>query len=163
MIPRAFFVTAGAGMDPEQANAFDRALQAAGISECNLVEVSSILPANAQETARDSVRLLPGEITFCVLSRADGATGEMIGAGIGYGWLGSQNERGEVQRAYGIICEHHGHYSRTYLAEKIREKLARMAELRGTRLLKMEVLAESVEVERGCAFGSVVVALVFLF
>ena len=161
MIPRAFFVTAGTGMDQEQMNAFDHALQAAGISECNLVEVSSILPANAQEMSRENVRLLPGEITFCVLSRADGKAGERIGAGIGYGWLGSKDERGEVQRAYGIICEHYGHYSRTYLAEKIREKLIRMAELRGKRLVKMDVLAESVEVERG-AFGSVVVALVFI-
>jgi len=162
MIPRAFFVTAGAGMDPEQANAFDRALQAAGIGECNLVEVSSILPATAQEMERQTVRLIPGEITFCVLSRADGNAGEMIGAGIGYGWLSVKDERGGVQRAYGIICEHHGHYSRAYLAEKIREKLVRMAELRGKRLVKMDVLAESVEVERG-TFGSVVVALVFLF
>jgi arginine decarboxylase len=162
MIPKAFFVTAGVGMDPEQANAFDRALQAAGIGECNLVEVSSILPANAQEIDRGTARALPGEITFCVLSRADGKAGEVIGAGIGYGWLEAEDGRGEVQRAFGIICEHHGHYSRAYLAEKIREKLSRMAELRGKRLVGMELEVLSVEVERD-AFGSVVVVLVFLF
>jgi arginine decarboxylase len=159
LIPRAFFVTSGVGMDLEQTNAFDFALCDAGIGECNLVEVSSILPANAVETERDTVTLIPGEITFCVMSRADGKSGEVIGAGIGYGWIGER-------RAFGIICEHHGHYSREYLLEKIREKLYKMAETRihdkKIEIEEKKLEVKSVEVEEG-KFGSVVVALVFVF
>lgn len=162
MTPKAFFVTSGVGMDPEQANAFDLALRDAGIGECNLVGVSSILPANAVETERSNVTITPGNITFCVMSRADGKSGEVIGAGIGYGWLGTENEEGEEQREFGIICEHHGHYSREYLAEKINEKLYKMVEIRTKKILKKELLVESVEVDKG-KFGSVVVVLVFVF
>lgn len=162
MIPEAFFVTSGVGMDYEQANAFDLALCDAGIGECNLVEVSSILPADAVETERDKVTLIPGEITFCVMSRADGKAGEVIGAGIGYGWLGEEDSKGEERREFGIICEHHGHYAREYLADKVKEKLYKMAEIRDKKIVEKELEVKSVEVEEG-KFGSVVVALVFLF
>jgi arginine decarboxylase len=163
MVPKAFFVTSGVGMDTEHANAFDLALRDAGISECNLVGVSSILPANAEVTERRNVTITPGSITFCVLSRADGKSGEVIGAGVGYGWLGAKTEGGEAQKSeFGIICEHHGHHSREYLAEKVQEKLQTMATIRDMELLKHELLVESVEVEKG-KFGAVVAALVFVF
>jgi arginine decarboxylase len=162
MVPKAFFVTSGVGMVTEQANAFDLALWDAGIGECNLVEVSSILPANAVETERSNVALIPGGITFCVLSRADGKSGEAISAGLGYGWLGEITERREERRDFGIVCEHHGHYSREYLAEKVREKLDTMAAIRDKSLLNKGLVVESLEVEKG-KFGSVVVALVFVF
>ncbi|RZN39820.1 MAG: hypothetical protein EFT35_03595 [Methanophagales archaeon ANME-1-THS] len=161
MIPKAFFVTSGVGLDLDQSSAFDLALQDAGIGECNLVEVSSILPAKAVEMERRNVLLTPGEITFCVLSRADGQSGELIGAGIGYGWLGQETGVKRVQGEFGIICEHHGHYSREYIAGKIQERLDKMAEIRNKKIVTKRSVVESIEVERG-KFGSVVVALVFV-
>ncbi|RCV65021.1 arginine decarboxylase [Methanophagales archaeon] len=155
LIPREFFVTSGVGMDSEQAAAFDFALFDAGIGECNLVGVSSILPAKAVETERSKVILTPGEITFCVMSRADGESGEVIGAGIGYG-------RKVEENGSGIVCEHHGHHSETYLTEKLREKLYKMAEIRAKEIVVKGLKAKSVKVEEG-QFGSVVVALVFVF
>ena len=155
LTPRAFFVTSGVGMDFEQAAAFDFALCDAGIGECNLVGVSSILPVNAVEKERSNVILTPGEITFCVMSRADGKSGEVIGAGIGYG-------RKVEENGSGIICEHHGHHSETYLIAKIREKLYKMAEIRAKEIVVNDLKAKSVEVEEA-KFGSVVVALVFVF
>ena len=162
MVPEAFFVTSGVGMDTEHANAFDLALRDAGIGECNLVGVSSILPVNAVVTERRNVTITPGSITFCVLSRADGKSGEVIGAGVGYGWLGAKTEGGEAQSEFGIICEHHGHHAREYLTEKVQEKLQTMARIRDMELLDNELLVESVEVEKG-KFGAVVAALVFVF
>ncbi|MCD6203017.1 MAG: pyruvoyl-dependent arginine decarboxylase, partial [Methanophagales archaeon] len=106
MIPKAFFITSGVGMAHDQDAAFDIALQDAGIGECNLVEVSSILPAKAEEI--DKMSCTPGEITFCVLSRMAGKSGELIGAGVGYGWLRDSTN----SPVFGIICEHHGHHSR---------------------------------------------------
>lgn len=159
MIPRAFFVTSGVGMGQDTTTAFDIALRHAGIGECNLVEVSSILPAQAVEIDRASTLVTPGAITFCVSSRADGQSGERIGAGIGYGWL--QAKEG-AHKEFGIICEHHGHYSRDYLLEKIQDKLDKMAEIRSKQLVEKRAVVESIEVEEG-KFGSVVVALVFVF
>ena len=161
LLPGAFFVTSGIGMDFEPATAFDLALCDAGIGDCNLVEVSSILPANATETEQSNVVLTPGAITFCVMSRADGVQGEVIGAGIGYGWLGEEDAHDAHHRDFGIICEHHGHYSRGYLGEKITEKLYKMAEIRNMNLVGKGLITKSVEVEAG-SFGSVVIALVFV-
>lgn len=149
-------------MDSEPAIAFDLALRDAGIGECNLVEVSSILPADAVEIDREHATITPGTITFCVLSRADGGSGDLVGAGVGYGWLGDASKRDTTSPAFGIICEHHGHHSRAFLAAKIEEKLDKMAAMRELSLLAKKLVVESLEVERG-KFGSVVVALVLLF
>ena len=159
MIPKAFFITSGVGMAHDQDAAFDIALQDAGIGECNLVEVSSILPAKAEEI--DKMLCTPGEITFCVLSRMAGKSGELIGAGVGYGWLRDSTN----SPVFGIICEHHGHHSRDYLTLKIKNKLKTMADSRNMDkelkldLKRIEVKTAVVEEHK---FGSVVAALVFV-
>jgi len=161
MIPKAFFITSGVGMAHDQDAAFDIALQDAGIGECNLVEVSSILPAKAEEI--DKMPCTPGEITFCVLSRMAGKSGELVGAGVGYGWLRDSTN----SPVFGIICEHHGHHSRDYLTLKIRNKLKTMADSRNRNkdkelkldLKRIEVKTAVVEEHK---FGSVVAALVFV-
>jgi len=52
MIPKAFFVTGGKAIGTvSKLNAFDLALKNAGIANCNLVKVSSIIPPNCKETA----------------------------------------------------------------------------------------------------------------
>ncbi len=155
MIPRTFFITSGTGIACDQDVAYDLALQNAGIGECNLVAVSSILPPDAEEVAK-AVPRTPGEITFCVISRMDGASGELIGAGVGYGWLMDGNSR-----AFGIICEHHGHHTAEYLEDKIRTKLVQMAATRGLELDLKRIEVKNTTVSEG-KFGSVVVALVFI-
>lgn len=160
LIPRSFFVTSGFGVADDPLISFDAALRDAGIGECNLVEVSSILPANALEVERYEIKPTPGEITFCVVSRMDGESGEVTGASIGYGWLESEKERGK--RDFGIICEHHGYYSREYLRENVKEKLYKMAKIRGKKLINEQIYAKSEEIKEG-KYGSVIVAIVFLF
>jgi len=167
--PRAFFVTSGVGMDIEQANAFDRALCNAGIGECNLVGVSSILPPDILELKQGDVSMRPGEITFSVLSRADGKSGEVIGAGIGYGWMTdaeedtNDDEQIKSRSEFGIICEDHGQYSEDYLRTRIERKLDTMAKIRGKKIYLKKMQVASVEVEDRPFFGSVVVALIFVF
>jgi len=47
MIPKEFFVTSAKATSPvSELNAFDLALKNAGIAQCNIVPVSSILPEN---------------------------------------------------------------------------------------------------------------------
>jgi len=154
-IPKKFFITSGGAQDKESVlNAFDRALRKGKITQCNLVSVSSILPAEAEEVG--PVDIAPGTITFCVLARMDGQSGDRIGAGIGYGTLEGKDKR------YGIVAEHHGYSSAKYMREKLVLKLQRMAKIRNMKLVSYRTKVESLEVDEDY-FGSVIVALVYLF
>jgi arginine decarboxylase len=154
-IPKKFFITSGGAQDKESVlNAFDRALRKGRITQCNLVSVSSILPAEAEEV--DPVDIVPGTITFCVLARMDGQSGDRIGAGIGYGTLEGKDKR------YGIVAEQHGYSSAKYMREKLVLKLQRMAKIRNMKLVSYRTKVESLEVDEDY-FGSVIVALVYLF
>ncbi|MDY6958655.1 MAG: pyruvoyl-dependent arginine decarboxylase [Halobacteriota archaeon] len=151
--PKSFFVVSGIGIGCSELNAFDKALVNAGISECNLVGVSSILPEDCKEV--DPVNITPGTITFCVIARMDGKVGETIGAGLGYGWLEREDQR------FGVVCEHHGHCSELHIKEMLERKLNQMAKMRNMRLLESKFHIESTVVE-GEDFGSVAVVLVYL-
>jgi len=155
LIPKKFFVTSGGAQDKESTlNAFDLALRKGKITQCNLVSVSSILPTEAVEVK--PVDLPPGTITFCVLARMDGQSGDRIGAGIGYGILEGKNG------SYGIVAEHHGYSSAKYMREKLILKMERMATMRNMKLVSHKSMVESLEVDEDY-FGSVIVALVYLF
>lgn len=80
-LPTKFFVTSGEAISKvSDLNAFDQALLKAGIGECNIVAVSSILPVGIKQVDR---RVLPmGAITHCVLAQQRGNEGEMISTGV---------------------------------------------------------------------------------
>jgi arginine decarboxylase len=104
-IPSSFFLTSGIGVHREQLTAFELALRDADIEQQNLVTVSSILPPGCQHLERDEgvKTLKPGEITFCVMARAETREpGRRIHASIGLA-------RPTNQAMYGYISEHHGH------------------------------------------------------
>ena len=103
-IPRSVFLTRGIGIHRQQLTAFEYALRDADIEQQNLVAVSSILPANCELIPRASgvTTLSPGEITFCVMARAETSeAGRRIMAGIGMA-------RPKDPAHYGYISEHHG-------------------------------------------------------
>ena len=153
-LPKKFFVTSGFGEDNNsELNAFDRALLRAKITQCNLVDVSSILPRDAEEIKM--VDITPGTIIFTVMARQDGVSGDRIGAGIGWG-----NIRKKDGENYGIVAEHHGNSSKRYINQKLKEKLEQMARIRRMKLVEWKVLSESIEVKD--IFGCVVVALVYV-
>src|SRR3972149_783534 len=84
-IPKKFFVTSGKAVSrASDLNAFDEALINPGIAEQNLVYVSSVLPVGVKQTRR--MPLPMGGITHCVLAQQRGGEGEMISAGIAYGF-----------------------------------------------------------------------------
>jgi len=79
-IPTRFFVTSGrAASKVSDLNAFDAALTDAGLSEQNLVYVSSVLPVNIRQVKWQELPM--GAITHCVLAQQRGGEGEMISAG----------------------------------------------------------------------------------
>jgi arginine decarboxylase len=104
-IPTGYFLTSGVGVHREHLTAFELALRDADIEQQNLVAVSSILPPGCVELDRAAGvhSLRPGEITFCVMARAEtNEPGRKIHASIGLA-------RPTDPAMYGYISEHHGY------------------------------------------------------
>ena len=104
-VPKSFFLTHGTGVHREKLTAFELALRDADIEQQNLVSISSILPPHCAELDRVSgvATLLPGEITFTVLARAEtNEPGRRVHASVGLA-------RPTDPDMYGYISEHHGH------------------------------------------------------
>jgi arginine decarboxylase len=102
-IPKSVFLTRGMGIHRQQLSAFEYALRDADIEQQNLVSVSSILPPFCELISRSAgtPALAPGEITFCVIARAEtNEPGRWITAGIGLA-------RPKDVAHYGYISEHH--------------------------------------------------------
>jgi len=102
-IPKRVFLTRGVGIHRQQLSAFEYALRDADIEQQNLVSVSSILAPQCELTPRSvgTAALNPGEITFCVMARAEtNEFGRFISAGIGLA-------RPTDPAHYGYISEHH--------------------------------------------------------
>lgn len=143
-----YFIVSGRGeSDTSRLNGFDRALMDAGIAQCNLVHVSSILPENAVEI--EPIDFPAGTITHCVLAREDGVKGETVSAGIGWAVLDD----------YGIVAEDSGNYDEETLERKLLDKLADMADARGmeARDMKTRVVSQTNERE----YGTVLAALIY--
>ncbi len=103
MIPRHFFLTNGVGRHKERLQSFELALRDAGIQHCNLVGVSSIIPAGCRLIPREKGRnmLTPGEITFVVLARNEtNEAHRLIVSSVG---LAIPSKKAQ----YGYISEHH--------------------------------------------------------
>jgi len=85
-VPKGVFLTRGAGFSKERLASFEQALQDAGISHLNLVEVSSILPPDCKVISKKKglERFKPGEIVFCVLGKdQSNENPRMIAASVG--------------------------------------------------------------------------------
>ena len=152
MIPKEFFVTGGEAISPiSQLNAFDRALKNAGIEQCNLVPVSSILPPTCKE--REWKKIPAGSITYTVIARLDGKGETMIAAGIAWAW--------EKNMKYGLVVEANGHMDKKALKETLEWKIKEMARTREIEIDKIGYRTNvlSVPIEN---YGCVIAALVFI-
>lgn len=152
MVPRRFFVTRGKALSKvSRLNAFDLALVKAGIAQCNLVQVSSVLPPGCREVKREDIPV--GAITHAVVARMDGDEGETIGAGVAWAW--------EEGRRYGLVAEAHGHMDKRALKEILGWKIGEMAENRGIKLGRIRYKLDELWIPMD-HYGSVVSALVYV-
>lgn len=152
LIPKRFFVTTGKGLSRvSKLNAFDRALIDAGIGNCNLVPVSSILPSGAEEC--ELCDIPAGSIIFVVMARMDGSEGETLGAGIAWAW--------EEEGRLGVVVEAHDNMDHEKLKTTLNNRLNEMAVMRGIKLKNVKYRVESLSVPKGF-YGSVIATLVFL-
>lgn len=114
------FFTRGKGVARQRLTSFEAALRNAGISQFNLVQVSSIFPPNCQVIDKqEGIEMLhPGEITFCVMARNDTCEpGRMIAAATG---VAIPKDRSR----YGYISEHHSYGQTAAVAGDYAEDLA---------------------------------------
>jgi len=105
LVPTSVFLTSGVGVHRHRLTAFEFALRDADIEQQNLVSVSSILPPQCELIPREigARGLNPGEITYCVLARAEAdEAGRLIHASVGLA-------RPAEPAMYGYISEHHGY------------------------------------------------------
>src|SRR3989442_11252677 len=112
-IPTKFFVTSGKAVSKvSDLNAFDEALQNAGLAEQNIVSVSSVLPVGIRPVRQRDLPM--GAITHCVLAQQRGGEGETISAGIPYGFRdddyggyvpGGPNQRAQKSPPEGVEGE----------------------------------------------------------
>jgi arginine decarboxylase len=104
-IPTSMFLTSGIGVHRNHLTSFEFALRDADVEQQNIVTVSSILPPRCELLTREAgvATLRPGEITFCILARAEtDEPGRRIHASVGLA-------RPADPTMYGYVAEHHGY------------------------------------------------------
>ncbi len=116
MIPRRLFLTKGVGKHKEKLQSFELALRDAGIQHCNLVQVSSIVPAGCKVIPKEKgrVMLTPGEVTFAMLARnSTREPNRLIAAAVGlaipstktYGYISEHQAFGQTEDTAGDYAE----------------------------------------------------------
>ena len=151
-IPTKFFVTSGKAVSKvSDLNAFDEALQNAGLAEQNIVSVSSVLPVGIKPVRRRDLPM--GAITHCVLAQQRGGEGETISAGIAYGF--------RDDGFGGYVAEGHMHGTKNSLREVMEWKMGEMAKLRGIKFRKIDYRIEDLSIPMD-HYGACLAALVFL-
>lgn len=122
-------VSSGSGTGRTPLAAFDAALAAAGVSDFNLVRLSSIVPPGAavQEVERhDQLRGAHGDVLFCVYAQAHASLpGHEAWAGIAW----SRHEDGS---GAGLFVEHEGP-SNEQVAADLTHSLQDLSATRGNR------------------------------
>ena len=128
LVPNRVFLTKGVGRHKYQLKSFEDALRHAGVAQQNLVQVSSILPGKCKFISRENGlrRLIPGQICYCVMARADtNEHGRLVASSVGVA-IPKDSEK------WGYLSEVHGHGMNSRQAADMAEDLA--AEMLGTTL-----------------------------
>lgn len=128
LVPQQMFLTKGVGRHRYKLKSFELALREAGVAQQNLVSVSSILPPGCQviSRAKGIQRLRPGEISFCVMARAEtNEHSRLIASSVGIALP-------KDPQKWGYLSEVHGHGMARAQAADMAEDLA--ASMLGTTL-----------------------------
>ena len=140
--PKAVSLVAGHGEGTTEINAFDRALQDAGVANINFLRVTSIMPPGARVIELPAYS--PGLLLPAVYARiASTRPGDRISATIGIG---------VSRESYGVIMEHTAHASRGDAEATVRSMVEEGFRIRGLRLDELIVAGAEHTVHRaGCA------------
>jgi arginine decarboxylase len=120
-------VAAGAGRGPTELAAFDAALRTVGVSDYNLIRLSSVIPPRSVVSVPRQPLSPPGgwgdRLYVVVAESRTGIVGDQAWAGIG--WI--QDPHG----GHGLFVEHEGH-SEAKVRSDIELSLAALRQSRGT-------------------------------
>jgi len=147
LVPTKAFLTKGVGRHKYQLKSFELALRKAGVAEHNLVQVSSILPPKCKIISRaNGLKLLtPGQISYCVIARADtNEHGRLVASSIGVAIPKDKDK-------WGYLSEVHGHGMNREQSGDMAEDLA--ADMLGT-TLGMEIDPDKAWSEKAQAYKS---------
>lgn len=146
--PTKFALVSGTSEGSTRLNAFDHALLNAGVGNCNLLKVSSILPPGAKQVAK--INIPPGSLVpIAYGSLSADIPGELIAAAVGVGICDQDN--------YGVIMEYSGRTSKDEAEKQIKRMVEEAFAGRGLKLSRLLVQAVEHKVENiGCAFAAVV-------
>src|SRR2546421_1691815 len=129
-LPTKFFVTSGKAVSKvSDLNAFDEALQNAGLAEQNIVSVSSVLPVGIKPVRRRDLPM--GAITHCVLAQQRGGEGETVSAGIAYGF--------RDDGFGGDVAEGHKHGTENPLRRDVEWEVGGMAKFGGSKIRRIDI------------------------
>lgn len=120
LVPTKVFLTKGVGRHKYQLKSFEEALRKAGVAQQNLVQVSSILPPGCKIISRESglKGLVPGQICYCVMARADtNEHGRLVAASVGIALPKDGTQ-------WGYLSEVHGYGMNQQEASDMAEDLA---------------------------------------
>jgi len=109
LVPASIFLTKGVGQHKYQLKSFEQALRKAGVAQQNLVQVSSILPPRCKVISRDKglSRLVPGQICYCVMARADtNEHGRLIASSVGIAIPKDCDKWGYLSEVHGYGMNH---------------------------------------------------------
>jgi arginine decarboxylase len=146
--PEHFFITAGAAEGITSLNAFDGALQQAGIGQYNLIKVTSIAPPNSVRT--DSIDVKAGTVVpTAFASISSSKPGEIISAAVS---VAVPKDRSKP----GMIMEHSAKASKAEVEETVRKMAVQGMNLRGYEIGSLESAAVDHRVAKtGCVIAAV--------
>ncbi|MEW6447243.1 MAG: arginine decarboxylase, pyruvoyl-dependent [Bacillota bacterium] len=148
-IPTKFKLVSATAEGEERLTAFDKAIFKAGVGNCNLIKVSSILPPRSR--LDNNINLIPGALVPIAYGFiTSDIPGEVISAAAAVGLAQDPD-------SYGIIIEHSGRAP----GNEIKAKTIRMVEeaFSFRSLPLKQIIVECVEhkvIKQGCAFAGVV-------
>jgi arginine decarboxylase len=119
-VPQAAFFVRGKGVAKEKLTSFEMALRDAGISQFNLVRVSSIFPPHCKIVGSEKglASMKPGQIVFAVIANSEtNEPNRLIAAAVGMA-------RPQDGDQFGYLSEHHGHGETAKKAGDYAEDLA---------------------------------------
>ncbi len=146
--PNRYLLVGGSGAGPSLLNAFDRALQAAGTGNFNLVKVTSILPPGASEGSLGELH--PGSIVFSAMgSITSDKPGEIISAAVAAGVP-------DDERLAGVLMEGSFRVPRDEAEQRVREMVRVAMEDRRIEYYRIKSLAVEMKVDTlGAAMASI--------
>lgn len=149
--PNCFSLVSGASEGRTRLNAFDNALLKAGVGDTNLMRMSSILPAAAEQVEVNEMNLPKGGLIPLAYATIDGNTpGRLISAAIAVGIPEDESEPG-------VIMEFEDHANLDTVEGIVRQMVVDAFEYRKRKLKEIRSIGIEHKVETcGAVFAAAV-------